>query len=755
MTFESHPNVKLIDHIKAVDKNSKKFINSNSKKLLKAVEIAAKTHDFGKYTSYFQNRLYNKNNKNPLGDHSYISAVFGAYVSIKKLGEESFLPLIVYSAINSHHGNLKEIKDKLPRTLRKLSNIEIEIEDINKQLDDMEDNYKYIVEDMKKLNLEEEFKDFVKERKIEKTLFHLRRLYSKISDQDIFYLHQLVYSSLIDADKISASQTILDDMKRVKHNYLLDLYKSKFPAKEGITSIRKDVFKTIQENIEKNYNEKLFSITAPTGTGKTLAGFYAAHKLSEHLGGRKIIYALPFTSIIDQNYQVIYDLFKNIDGFEEDSSNYLIKHHHLSEYEYKSGDNNYDLDQSKLIIEGWNSAVIITTFVQFFESILGNKNKMTKKLHSIKDSIVILDELQSIPIKYWQLIDYLLREISKKLNCRIITMTATKPVILKDNVELLDDYPKYFKSLNRVKLTYDNSMISIEEFSENFIQRLENKSYLIVCNTIGQSLKLFKEISNIDREVIYLSTNIVPIARKERIDYIKKIINDNPIVISTQVIEAGVDLDFDCVIRDLAPLDSIIQAAGRCNRNNISKGEVRVVKMINDKDELFGKYIYGNILLNNTDEILGQKTIQEVDFLNLIEKYFLKVYEMKNTGDIFTKYKEAMESLDFETIKTFSIIENRPGYIDVFFEIDKEAEKILEEYKEIKNIKDVKIKFRKLLQINPKIRRYTISLPDKFIREFDIDKYYKIIRMPLEDKYRIYDDETGFKRDDIDSAIFM
>lgn len=755
MIFESHPNRRLIEHIEEVEQNSNRFINNRSQEVLNALEIAAKAHDFGKYTSYFQDRLYDRSNKNRLGDHSYISAVFASFVSIKLLGEESFLPLVVYSSVIHHHGNLKKIKEKLPNTLRKSSNIEMEIKDINQQLDDMVKNYEDIIKDMEALNLENEFKEFIEKRSIEKTLFHIRKLYSRLPDEKLFYLHQLIYSSLIDGDKLSASKTKLNEIKFIDYNYLLAWYNKKFPKKDGIASLRREVFESIQENVEKNYDKRLFSITAPTGTGKTLAGFYAAKKLSSHFGDRKIIYALPFTSIIDQNYDVIYKLHSELEKFEENPNSYIIKHHHLSEYEYKDGENNYDLDQSKLIVESWHSSIIITTFVQFFESILGNKNKMIKKLHSIKGSIIILDELQSIPIEFWELIDYLLRKISEELDCRIITMTATKPVILKDSVELLDNYQKYFESLNRVELTYDKTPITIEEFSQTFIEELEEKSYLIICNTIGQSLKVYGEIKDINREVIYLSTNIVPRDRSDRIKYIKDKIKNNPIIISTQVIEAGVDLDFDCVIRDLGPLDSIIQAAGRCNRENTSKGQVKLVKMINDKEELFGKHIYGNTLLKITDETLKEKSLQESDFLDLIEKYFLEAYKKKNTVDVFYKYKEAMDRLDFETIGEFSLIKNRPNYIDVFFEVDEEAADIMDEYKRIKDMKNIKDKYQKLLEINPKMRRYTISLPDKFIKEFDIDQHYKIIRMPIEDKYRIYNENTGFKREDIASAIFM
>ena len=755
MIFESHPGRPLLEHIEEVHINSNKLINTNDKEILLALEIASKCHDFGKYTSFFQKRLYNSHDKNPLGDHSYISAVFGAFVGIERLGEDNYLPLIIYSVINNHHGNLKELKNKLPKNRRNIRNLELEIEDMDKQLNDINKNYEDVFSDMKKLRLDTEFETFIKKKPIENTLFHLRELYSKIENSKLFYTHQIIYSSLIDSDKMSASKTELKDIKSLEYNHLVDIYNEKFPIKKGFSSLRREVFESVQKTIESNYDENLFSITAPTGTGKTLAGFYAAKKLSDHYQGRKIIYALPFTSIIDQNYDEIYKLFNKIDGFKGDSSLYLIKHHSLAEYDYKSQENNYDLDQSKLLIESWHSGIIITTFVQFFESILGNRNKMLKKLHSIRGSIIILDELQSIPIKYWSLIDYILRKISKELDCKIITMTATKPVILEDSIELLEDYQRYFKSLNRIELSYDDTPLTIDEFSETFIDELEDKSYLIVCNTIGQSLKLYEKIQGIDREVLYLSTNIVPKHRKERIECIKENMKSNPIVISTQVIEAGVDLDFNYVIRDLAPLDSIIQAAGRCNRNDNEKGRVKVVKMINDKEDLFGKYIYGSMLLNITADILKEKTVEEAEFIDLIESYFLEVYKKKNTSDILDEYKTAIEKLDFETIGKFSVIENRPNYIDVFFEVDEEAVKIVEEYKQVKDLKDFKEKYKRLLKITPEMRKYTISLPNKFIREFDIDNYYKIIRMPNEDKSRIYMDDTGFKRDDIESAIFM
>ncbi|MBS4535594.1 CRISPR-associated helicase Cas3' [Clostridium sp. D2Q-14] len=757
--FESHQNKKLTEHIMEVTEKAKEYNSIDDENILLALEIATKAHDFGKYTSYFQRRLYD-NNKNPLGDHSYISAIFGAYVGQELIGEESFLPLLIYSVILHHHGNLKDINEKLPKTKRDINNIKWELDLIDKQIDDMKKNHNEIYEDLKETNLEDQFKSFIENRPYKEILTNLKRVKTQIDmemiDIDkIFYIHQLMYSSLIDGDKMSASETYSYGISNISYDELLKIYSNEFKNNDELSLLRKKVFNSIQENIEKNYDERIFSITAPTGTGKTLAGFYAARKLSEYHGDRKIVYALPFTSIIDQNYDVIVNLYKKTDNFKENSSKYIIKHHSLEESQYKSEETEYDTDQAKLLIEGWNSSIIVTTFVQLFESLLGHRNKMLKKLHSIKGSVIILDELQSLPIKYWQLIEYLLRKICDELDCRVITMTATKPIILNDSIELLDNNGMYFKKLNRVNLSYNNKVVSIDEFAQNFKDNLEEKSYLIVCNTIGQSIDLYKRIKDINREVLYLSTNIVPKERKERIKIIKDIMNFKPIVISTQVIEAGVDLDFDVVIRDLAPLDSIIQAAGRCNRNNKDKGEVKVVRMIKDDNDLYGKYVYGNMLLNITHEILKGKSLEESDFLYIVEEYFKETYKKKNTKDEYMKYREAIEKLDFDIIKGFSVIENRPNYVDAFFEIDDEAIDLIEEYKEIKDAPKSKEKYNRLLKVNNKMRKYMISLPDKFIKEFDIDRNYNIVRMPREDKERVYDQNIGFNRDDIEGAIFF
>lgn len=758
MRFKSHPDKYLIDHIKEVTEKSLVYMGEVDENIKNALKITSKTHDFGKYTTYFQERLHDSD-KNPLADHSFISALFGAYIGQNILGKDSILSLIIYNAILHHHGNLTDIDKHMPRSTRDMSNLKINLDIVDRQIDNMEQHKEIISTDLQEIDISIYFEKFIDERPYEKILKNLRTIKHKmdmemIDTTKIFYMHQLIYSALIDADKMSASNTLEGTIKNISYEELVDIYINRYTSTDGLSLLRREVFDNIQKNMNENIDQKIFSITAPTGTGKTLAGFYAAKKLSQYLGNRRIIYALPFTSIIDQNYEVIKELYLHDEDFINNISRYIIKHHNLSDIEYKNEDIDYDVDQSKLMIEGWNSFIIITTFVQLFESLLGVRNKMLKKYHSIKGAVIILDELQTIPIEYWNLIDDLLVKVCEELDCRVITMTATKPIILKDSVELLNKYEKYFKKLNRVKLYYDNESISVDRFCDDFLDNLEDKSYLIVCNTIGQSLDIYDKLTGIDRKVMYLSTNIIPKERQQRIQTIRDKIKENPIVISTQVIEAGVDLDFDVVIRDLAPIDSIIQSAGRCNRNNEETGIVKVTKMVKEDGSLYGRYVYGNMLLRIASDLLEDKTLQESDFLDLIEKYFLEAYKMKNTEDKSEELIEAIQKLDFEIIKSFSIIKNRPNYIDVYFETDNEAVDLYERYKEIRQMKKGKKKYAELLKIYRKISQYIISIPDRYLKEFDIDQS-KFIRMPIEDKDRLYRDDIGFTREDIKEAIFL
>lgn len=771
MKYYSHPNKNLRDHLIEVRDIS---IDKVPYSLKAPVEIATICHDFGKYTSYFQEYLKGKN-KSDLSNHGFISGIFGAFVTFEKLGDDEYLPLIIYNSILHHHGNLEIFSENLPNKIRISKKTDypikllIKVELAEKQIMDIRKNKDHIIDDFKLFNLDKEFIEFLEsDNIIEKTLERLKKQefkFNRSKNQEKFYfIHQTIYSALISADKISASGITYNGALYSNLNSLEEIRSRKFQGKDSniINLIRKNIFNEVMDNVEKNYNHsKLFSITAPTGTGKTYTGFFTALKLKELLGLEgKIIYALPFTSIIEQNYYAIIDIFKEIDEYKLSSSRYIIKHHNLSKTDYVVGDQEYAKTQSELLIESWESGVVITTFVQVFETLIGHRNKMLKKFLSFRNSIILIDEIQSIDIEYYNLIEYALERLSEYMNCRIIIMTATQPLILEKSLELLPNNEIYFNKFNRTKIVPKLNKITIEEFVDAFIEKLEEKSYLIVCNTINQSINIYNSLKDLDREVYYLSTNILPF---ERVNRIKEITNklknkDKIVLVSTQVVEAGVDMDFDEVIRDLAPLDSIIQCAGRCNRNySKEQGKVFVYNMVNEKQEPYGKYIYGNTLLNLTRQLLKkQDFIEEKNYFDLISQYFhyVKKYKSQQKSN---EYIESLKILNFTKddggINSFSLIKDNPDNQDVLFLFNEEAEETYKNYKEIFEIKNYQEKREKYLELGQILKNYTLSIPSKYCRSFVQD--YGILVLPREGIEQFYDEDTGFIRDDKDESLIF
>lgn len=244
----------------------------------------------------------------------------------------------------------------------------------------------------------------------------------------------------------------------------------------------------------------------------------------------KIIYSLPFLSIIDQNYDVFEDVFKTVENATP-SEDVLLKHHHLADIFYRTQDDEeFEGLKSLFLIEGWNSEIIVTTFVQFFHTIVSNKNRSLRKFHTIANSIVILDEVQSVPHKYWLLLKQIISGFAEYFNTYFIFVTATQPLIFDPEngeiTELVKNKDKYFREFDRVKLEINLNPMNLDEFKEiieSEVKEKPDKDFLFVFNTIKSSLNIYKHLKDLklkNSDYYYLSTNIVP---KERLNRIKKI----------------------------------------------------------------------------------------------------------------------------------------------------------------------------------------------------------------------------------------
>jgi len=433
-----------------------------------------------------------------------------------------------------------------------------------------------------------------------------------------------------------------------------------------------------------------------------------------------------------------------------------LKHHHLSEVFYKKEDNEFESDEAKIFIEGWNSEIIVTTFVQLFHALISNKNKSVRKFHRLANSIIILDEIQSIPVKYWLLLRNTLLTLSEMLNAFIIFVTATEPLIFErgETIGLLNkDY--YFNSLDRVTLKpLLNSPMTINDLSD-FLNLGDRKTYLFILNTITSAKVFYNLIKEEGIAITYLSTHLIPKERLRRIREIKE--KKYKVIVTTQLVEAGVDIDFDIVVRDMAPLDSINQASGRCNRNGISKGETYVVKLTDKNGRAYASYIYDAVLLDITEKILStQDEIDEGEFSSLIDHYYRETNE-KKTQDVSRNLLEAITKLRYDSeddvisISDFKLIDEDYPKIDVFIELNDEAADIWRKYINLKNIDDLFLRKKTFDAIKAEFYQYVVSIPANTENKPMMVGEIGYVKQAILRDY--YDDETGFITKDTKSVV--
>lgn len=821
MDFYSHlepEKILLKNHLQYVGNRSKEIINSKEfngidKDIISDISyLIGISHDFGKYTAFFQEKLKGLLDTNdPRTYHGLISGLFAfevvtEYVKTKNFEDQrpyKFLSLIAYFVVKRHHLDLDDIEDNVDTEklfAAGFKNINRQLENIWSNKDQIEQEYgvlfqKYhisiekIIANLKRYEKEITYSDDIKSliKEIDKSLY----FFKKEKGKDIIYylLAQLLFSVLIDSDKKHAGHIRNIERKELREGLVDDYLKReefKEENKSNINHIRNEIRQSVLKNIRElqDINQN-FTLTAPTGTGKTLTALSTAlilrKRLKEELKMEyepRIIYSLPFTSIIDQNFDVFDKVLSQMEDFKKYESEYLLKHHYLSEIFYKTKDidKEKDIDESLALIETWESEIVVTTFIQLFHTLIGYKNRSLKKFHNIVNSIIILDEVQNIPIEYWKLVQEILIAMREHFNCRVILMTATKPLIFEEGKykELVDDYEDYFNmpELNRVCLRIDSEKRQITEFS-NSLNDFSKNSYLFVLNTISSSLEFYENIKErvkklgLSFRVCYLSTNIIPKERKRRIEKIREAIKKGKkvIVVSTQLIEAGVDIDCDCVYRDMGPLDSIIQVAGRCNRNKrLEQSDMHLLNLVNENGKSYTS-IYDSVLLEVVRQIFKNKSeVTESEFLGLINNYFERARkksqeETKLVNSIYELYfyDKNPDNNKRKPVSEFKLIKEDYFKVDVFIELDSDAKKIWQKYREIRSIENPLERKKAFLKIKRQFYEYVISVPEKFRDAVGFDETLGIghISKAEIDQGNGYDPDTGFKRENAGSGTLM
>lgn len=770
----SHPEKALEDHLVNVADIAQQNLKQSPAnfpgqitrdKLSRLIKTCGLLHDLGKATGYFQRYLFaseeEKKNLKVMEEthHGLLSAVacfFAARTEFEqdedlKGDDRDFLSFIAFLAVKRHHGNLEDIVDEAVLN-DKEQVLMVQIESINEEkltilntiLKQNGLKQDITIENLKKwvMTLSGELRSI--RRKL-RGIGRSRKL-------DPYLITNYLFSLLIDADKSEVSTgKALERNDAELDSSIVDKYKNLMSFKDTfLNKLRQEAYDEVLHS-PPDLEKRVYSINLPTGLGKTLTSLAFALKLRRQIQLKKdfkprIVYSLPFLSVIEQNAGQFEKVLK-AGGLDADTS-LLLKHHHLSEFTYKKDDDVYEPDQAKILIEGWNSEIIVTTFVQLFHTLLSNKNKNLRKFHRLSGSIIILDEVQSIPFKYWLLVREILKTLTEELDSYVVFVTATEPMIFsRDEVFPLTDRKKYFDAMDRVVIKPKiNQDMNIEEFAQS-IDISDGRSYLFILNTI-KSAKAFYDLLKQKaggREVAFLSTHVVPFERLRRIERMHD--GHVGLAVTTQLVEAGVDIDFDAVYRDLAPLDSINQSAGRCNRNWGKKGEVVVVSL-KDEKRLYSSYIYDDVLLDMTRRILQKnEIIEEKDFLDMIESYYSEMQD-KKSSDRSRELLSAVYSMKYTSvdetpcISDFKLIDEDYPKLDAFIELNDEAAEIWQNYIRIKEIKNLIKRRLAFSEIKADFYKYTVSIPMNVENlPPEVANFRYVNRNSLKD---YYDEYTGF-----------
>ena len=722
--FWSHPN-KLLEH------HIKNMISPNDEELDRQVKLY---HDIAKLKNNFQIYIRDTSNDKLDKNHSLLSAYF--FLLNSKFDE---IPtLFGFLAIVSHHGDVVNLMT-LAREANKFFKNQKELE----QWEEVAGAAKNIKIYSGLSTKKDEFLDRAEKLRQYLVLSQYRH---KFTYEDFINFKSL-YSNLIYSDKFEA---IFSMPKQESKDIPIDVLESdiqNLPPNKKRDAFRKFVL----NNFDENY--KLFTLTAPTGYGKTLTALNFALKFNKS----RIIYALPFTSIIDQTYDIVAKIYKNSDIL-------VSKAHHKTTIGEENLTDEDRYSKIKFLMESFSGEINVTTLYQLIFALFGNKNKDNVKFNQLKNSVVIIDEAQAIPYNFRKDFILLCEIISQRLGTIFIFMSATMPVIKSENFKEIS-HLDYFSKQDRYVIKWLD-IGGEDELLEKICEAASDKNTLVVVNTIKKAQELFTKLRD-KFSCLCLNGYMYDDHKRATIEAVRCAVDKSKVdplaskilLISTQSIEAGVDLDFDIGFREVSPISSIIQTAGRVNRHfGATRGELYVFPEISK----FTNLIYGD-LYKVSGAILSdlkQKEVRESEILEISNLYFQKISNQLENLHI----KSEIEKLEFENInqkieeimndnyKQTIIIEPEENFIKVF------EVKIFE----IKNSPNEKFTIRDLFKNHiRKLSKFSINVTLKDMNKLmpnlkQINGLKDMFYLPFDSSY-FYSAEYGLKKDtnlDITDEVF-
>ncbi|MEI7989321.1 MAG: CRISPR-associated helicase Cas3' [Chloroflexota bacterium] len=676
----SHPQKALSQHLRGVYQNSAAIIDSLGMDIdEQSLILASLLHDIYKADDRFQRYLANRGKG---VHHAQPSACF-ALLFARQHGFTFRQAILPAEVIRRHHTYLKNFSDI--ETAWKLDN-----EKLVSDLSSIDRFFSLRWQPREVKDLREFFFDLTEQR-----------------DEHLWFDLRLLYSVLIAADRMDACgrQYTFSSFPTAIHPFTFE--------QGEINTWRTQLQQECYENALQIIIEPgVYSLTLPTGAGKTLAGLKIASALINKFEYKSLIYTLPFISIVEQTTQTAKDLYGE-DQVQEDHSLRPID---------SDEDDKDPLKRMADLFRYWYSPIVLTTMVQFWEAIFAPQANRSMNFHRFSKAVVILDEPQTIPIKYWEGLGEILQFLSKKMGTIFILMTATQPHIYDKKAGRKETAPRPYKfPQNRhhyqiidLNQSFEISKI-LEVIEDNHLFKMD--SGLVVLNTRKAALQTFDLIkSSLPSDQIHLrllSTWLTPRHRKQVLADVKKDQGEKRpmLLVSTQVVEAGVDLDFDWVFRDFGPLDSIVQVGGRCNRHaKRSNLGMIFVANLQSNGRKFANSVYDKVLLEATRTVLiNYPEFDEDAVSDLISKYYHDILASKATEDLLSEIRDGKWG------------ENRPLFEDRAYDQDlvsmiiEENEKVPILIKElietIPNLENIG-KRKTLMQ---DLQQYIIQVPQKSI----------------------------------------
>lgn len=488
--------------------------------------------------------------------------------------------------------------------------------------------------------------------------FFIRMLFSCLVDADFLNTEEFMKDGKVERSS-GAPVTILRERLRNHIAGWLD--------NQDLLTINGRRTEILKRCIAMGQEERgVFRLTVPTGGGKTIASLAFALEHAVRNSMERIIYVIPYTSIIEQNAKVFRDIL---------GSDNVLEHH--CNVDYGSGE---ELIPMQLAAENWDKPIVVTTNVQFFESLFSNKTSKCRKLHNIANSIVIFDEAQMLPVEYLKPCIAAMEELAVNYRSSIVLCTATQPALeglFSENAGWKELCPRvkeqfeFFKRVQFIKL----GTITQEELESRL--SVEDQA-LCILNTKRQVQKLYQAMKG--EGVYHLSTAMYPAHRSRILDKIRERLKNGKrcLVISTSLVEAGVDLDFHAVYRQLAGIDSMIQAAGRCNREGKRRAEESgtYIFTLDGVSRVYGQ----ETQIDTAKQILESREEISISDPEIIHDYFARLYHYR--GDALDK-KEILghfRKMRFpfaEVSRKFKLIEQKTAA--VFISNEDAAAQILSE----------------------------------------------------------------------------